>query len=823
MDKLIKSIKNEISIIISNNEKLGLYALKYIADLVLKGEVKHIIIIKVEQQEEEYFKVLLSSDSISINPEKEEIKKYIDSYTIVSIGLSIISNEFGFLKDSKNSVIFFVENLGVFREGLINNYKNIQFIEKRFSEYIKSFIKIDISPEPYCITNAEAVFVNRKDEIGKIIDAFKTNSFRGIKILGMPGIGKKAIIKELKERREINENCFEFYFQDELDGLDDILDSLFALFGVDSNIGDYKYDLKSIQTKHLIKKFFSAFDMLIDGKIIFYNIHNICDKNSNTIIDSRISELFKLILSRQTYKGNKILFISDTNFKLDIDSELMLAEQTLKGLKAEHIKELMQNEFINRGYEKLANRIKEIEDEKLQKIVSGHPQISKLFVIVAENYGVDNLINDEILIKQFNEKHKANYLLSKIEISRDEYSMLGILSLFTENIDFIFIKNLKENPNILLESLINKFLLEKIVLDNGRMKYYVPSLIKDIIKSKTSKVTLNENHNKIGDYYWNIGEDLSRSGYDILDSYRKSFFHYTESKNSNKINLLSLRFKEKIIKKAISLFWERHIEESWNLFNELYEANNLNKPSHLVKYFEAEIIMNKKDEDTLSKITNAIKDNPIYDDLKVVYAKYLFSQGNFIGTKEICDEMIKESFPTENNKLNLIYLRTLPKIGLIDKSINYLVVLISKLEMNIKNISSSKYTLEALYVLFIDLELGRFEDNKTIAKNCIRNIENLGFDIQRLIRMIEGETEYTEEIISSFELAYLSSVKHFEMFIRYLAKKRRLFEINSFIEKSKLGLKIDEKNIECFDIEKWKEKALTSVKVFLYVRKVVIL
>ena len=137
MKELLKNIQNEVSMLISSNEKLSLYALKYISNLVLNKTISNLVLIHVEKQAEEYFKVLLPSNLLIINPTEEKIKDLLNSFTTITIGLSIVSNEFAYFKSSKNKSILFVDELGIFREGLINHYKNLHFIESKFYNYLQ--------------------------------------------------------------------------------------------------------------------------------------------------------------------------------------------------------------------------------------------------------------------------------------------------------------------------------------------------------------------------------------------------------------------------------------------------------------------------------------------------------------------------------------------------------------------------------------------------------------------------------------------------------------------------------------------------------------
>jgi hypothetical protein len=820
VESIIKNLNNNLCFILSKNEKLSLYSLNYITDSILKRRIKKIILIGVENQVEKYFQVLLPSDTICLNPDEQELENYISYNSIIAIGISLISNEFELLKKSKNKIVFFIENLGLFREGLSIHYKNIHFVEQLFSDYIKQFIKISFSPEPIYIVDPNSIFINRESEINKIIQAISSNEFRGLKILGIPGIGKKALVKELRTRRIINENCFEFYFQDEMDNLDDIISGLFSKLGIDSNIGnDEKYELRDKQTITLLTKFFNVFDGINGGSIIFFDLHKINYPSDQSRTNSEILEFFRLLINRHTYKGNKIIFVSDANFHLDIETELRLLELTIGGLIQIHIKELIFNEFMKRNFERFAKRILEIEDEDLLNIVGGHPQISKLFVKVAENYGVDNLVYDPVLVKQFNEKHKVDYLLSKIDISEDEFSTLEIVSLFNDYFEYDFVKELEIHLSHTLESLIDKFLVEKISFEDGTLKYYVPSLVKEVIKSKSSLEILKRNHDKIGNYYWSIGENLSQNSFNILDAYRKSLFHYTESENSEKIGLLSIRFKEKIIEKAFILAKKRHFEASWNLFNELYKVGTLHRPAHLIKYLELEIIIDRSNEETFAKLSKALQDYPLIEDFKIVLAKYLFSTGDYIGAKKVCEEIIGSNFPTRNNKLNLLYPKVLSKCGSKELAFKVLEKLINYLETKLKTNPSYKFSLNASFLLMIEFEINELIDYKSVVKNCILNLDNLGIGNSKLLTILESENVYSESIISKYELIHRHGIKYFESFIRYLERKGREHQINSMVEETKQDdFKIEKHKIQEFEINKQRERSLRNDDLLFYVK-----
>ena len=813
MQNIFKQTDQEKYLLVGEEEILGLYALKYICSLASKGLVNKVMLINPNKDNLSFLVDELEPELLVSNPTIEDLEHFAHSGMIITIGVSLFSGQFDLLKKSKNNSVVFVESLGLFKETVLKQFKQINFVESTFNFFLKSQIMSEKKFDGDLLYEETKVFVNREEEKLRIAAFAKSDNLRAIKIVGMPGIGKRSLLKELRGKNVVDGNWLEFHFQDSTDSLNDVLSFLFSKLGIDYQIDDtVTYSLKDRETVKMVKNLFATFDKLNNTKLIFYNTHLIYHTGKNSFLDPELSDFMKQLINRSSYSGNKIYFISNANFKIDLEVDHLTSVELVQKLEVSHIKQLMEKEFSKLGLYDFSSAVASVPDDIIDKICDGHPYIAKLFVMASETYGLKNLLNDEDLTELFNREHKVKYLISRISIEQKERSLLTLLSFFTEDIDFQFIKKHTNNPTI-IEGLINKFLLERTLYKDGNVKYYVPALIKDLLISELNLNDVCDLHNIIGDYYWASTEELSA---DIIDGYRKSFYHYNAAGNSEKINLLTLRFKDKMITKAYSYINSGVLQKAWELLDELYVKGYLSSPVHIIKYLNTQIKLGKNVKELPEKIDKALLDFSNHPGVLLLKAKFLFNNGALDEARALCEHLSPE-FPSQNQDLNTLYVRILYKSTPFEFAASKNKAWIKQVEGLAVSNKRLDRTLANAYQILLNNEISQLLDFKKIIKNALRSMETFDKPYAELYHLLESETEYTDLIIQYYERIPISDLKYLRGFVGYLNRKGRLQQLDNLTEEAKIKLEKLELSIpRLFSLAR--EKASRTDDLFYYVQ-----
>lgn len=815
MISILSESNHNLDIWIGNLEKIKLHAIKYLAELVNDGKVKRILLIQAEPATKNALSLLLDEKSIVIDPSSEVIAQSVEQSAVVVIGINILSNEFQHLRKSKHSSVAFVSSTGIFKNELARNFKQLRIEERTFSHAISELVKEVPSPSLSPAVDNHNIFINRSEDLLRAANLLSKSDFRVIKIMGLPGIGKKAFVSELKKNGNLGTNYFEIYLQDGLNSFADVFPVLLTKLGLKIDLDSLDFSIPNVrsifrQTEALL----AEFDKMKDASIILYNVSCLIDKRSGKFIDAAVSDLFQKLILRSSYRMNKILFLTDINFQLSFECEPLSAEISLESLSQSHIKEIMRVEFSARGFADLAAALDDIDEIQLEKLTVGHPLIAKLLVKASEKYGIKNLLSDQVLVHKFNENQKVAYLLSKIDVSDDELSILQLLSLLENPVELELLRYSGTMDDDAITTLIDKFLLGRQIYQDGSAKFHVPNIVKDVVLLRTGRETTRKNHEMLGAYYWEKSDDLTRKSYDILEGYQRAFYHFTEAGNAEKISLLSLTYKEKIIMKSSLLFGKRHYNLVWELLDNLYNNGELDQINALRFYLDSEVMVMKSVSGTEKKLQDALYHFTGDFKLQHIYAKFLFNKARYPECIKLCELLANGRFPTKRPSTDFLYLRAIERSGNASRASEVVQAIIKQYEeIALRNDDFRKHLLTA-YEISLSLQIKDLEGTQPVIKSVIRGIESFKKIDKRVLRFIESETEYSPQIIAWFDEIYRTNYSNFKEYLIYLFRKDRADLLRELIEKVR-SLNIYP-NLDS-EIEKIKSTAQRDLSHYYYV------
>lgn len=648
------------------DEQLKIDIINSIIELISDSQLNCLYFISPSDELVNYLDVVLDEDKFKVINEIPEAN--ILNQNIIACGFSIFSEDLKYLKKLKsNQILIFIRETGSYKTGLERGNKHIKVVEDTFENFTLQYQARSINPSPEVINAEYDYFANREEEKDRYRD-FAANSIkRALIVAGMPGIGKRAFIRELKRNYGLNPNCFELSFNDRTNSLlDDILSPLFDKLAIK------KFTQKSIQNIKLknnrgripdeIKALFEAFDRLSNAKIIFWNIEEIYNFSKGSFYREEIALFFRLIIERDSFRTNKIYFISNNLFEFNGINLDYIEKVELHRMTACNIKLIITQKFSYKNYPEYAQAIKEVEDAEVDNLLCGHPYLAIRFVDAGIHFGVEAIFSDPVFRRNFEVTHKIRYineqLLNKKPLSEEDKELLSHLTLFKDHIDTDYLAGLTpESPQKILD-LKARFLLETESRRHSAM-HYVPTLIKDYIFSQVTDEKLKENHTKIGDFFWNKIEKFRTPTKDLLECYNLSLYHYEKAENREKQTYLISRFTEKFLEKANDFYEDRDYENAYFYFNAVSEKKELGKED-LTRYL---ISCGKIGlENTENLFVGAIKQYPDDIFLKNSYLEYLFEKEEYSAAENFYLETQLSKKDTDFVTKN-IYAKILAKTG----------------------------------------------------------------------------------------------------------------------------------------------------------------
>ena len=482
--------------------------------------------------------------------------------------LSRLSNDFDDVH------MFFDKELGMLGRGYwLRKLENPKVYDYSFSEFIEKNFRQERDTSATPIRDQSSFFTNREKEIEKHRDFLNIESLRCCIVVGLSGIGKDSFIRKLKQDEGIGENCFEFSFVDKNEGTNSLIKLLQKKLGIESDkkeVDRIKLHNKDTISSTLLSVF-EEFDSIENARLIFRNFHRIFNAKRNEFYQRDMAIFFDLLINRESYKknNNKIYIVSnELIFFKDLSSQERTMEIYLEGMSPNHIKNILKHKFNQISRSKLATAIMHREDAVIAELLNGHPEIAALFVGVCRTHSIDVIIDDETLRGDF-EKEKAERLISKIQIDYSEKELLSYLSLFREEFEIDAITFKISEPMGLLDSLLNKFLLDKIDDDYGGSKYHVSDILRAYVIDQMSKDEAKKNHETIADYYWEKESTSMTSSSRSYVNYKHALYHYKQADNKEKISLLTVYFKDIFLNIANDLFEHGESREALFYFNEV--------------------------------------------------------------------------------------------------------------------------------------------------------------------------------------------------------------------------------------------------------------
>ena len=482
--------------------------------------------------------------------------------------LSCLSDDFD------NVHLFFDKELGMLGVGYwLRNLKSPNIYDYSFSEFVEKSFRQERETSATPSREQRLFFTNREKEIEKHRDFLSVESLRCCIVVGLSGIGKDSFIRKLKQDEGIGENCFEFSFVDKNEGANSLIKLLQKKLGIKSD--KKEVDRIKLRSKEnlpsALLSVFEEFDNTENSRLIFRNFHRIFNTKRNEFYQRDMAVFFDLLINRESYKrsNNKIYIVSnELIFFKDLSSQERTMEIYLEGMSPKHMKSILKYKFNQISRNKLAAAITKREDSVIAELLNGHPEMAALFVGACRTHSIDVVINDENLRGDF-EKEKAERLISKIQIDNSEKEMLSYLSLFREEFEIEAITFKISEPMGLLDSLINKLLLEKIDDEYGGSKYHVSEILRVYVIDQMSKDEARRNHEIIASYYWEKESTSMTSSSRSYTNYKHALYHFKQADNKEKISLLTVYFKDIFLNIANDLFNRGESRESLFYFNEV--------------------------------------------------------------------------------------------------------------------------------------------------------------------------------------------------------------------------------------------------------------
>ena len=626
-------LQNPTTFICGEDEHLKIDIIDSVVELMSDSKLSSLYFIAPSEELVDYLNTILDEDKFRVINKISDAN--IFTQNLIVCGFSIFSEGFKFLKKLRSSqILIFIKEMGKFKTGLNKAYKNIKFVEDTFENFTLQHQDRNIASSPEIINAEYDYFENRGAEKDRYRRFAANSNKRALIITGMPGIGKRAFINELKRNYGLNTNCFEIFFNNRTNNLlDDILLPLFKKLAIKEFAQDniQKTKLKDNRGKisNEIKTLFEAFDKLSNAKIIFWNIEEIYDSSQKSFCKNEIELFFKLIIERDSFRANKIYFISNTLFQFSRINPDYTEKISLITMKPLHIKLIIAQEFNYKNHSEYAQAIREVDELKVDRLLCGHPYLAKRFVDASIDFGVEPIFSDPVFRKDFEVTHKVKYineeLLNKKPLSEEDKELLSHLALFKDYVDTDYLSRLTfESPQKILD-LKARFLLETVSLKNSAM-HYIPTLIQDYITSQLIDEKLKENHTKIGDFFWEKADKFETPTKDVLECYRLSLYHYEKANNREKEKHLILRFREKFLEKANEFYGSKAFQDAYFYFDEIYRRSELDVKD-LTRYLVSCGKIGYKDTENL--YNTAIKQYPNDIFLRNSYLNYLYEKGDY--------------------------------------------------------------------------------------------------------------------------------------------------------------------------------------------------
>jgi tetratricopeptide (TPR) repeat protein len=474
----------------------------------------------------------------------------------------------------------------------------------------------------------------------------------------------------------LNKNFFSIELTDKSNTLvDNILVPMTERFGLRTMEKDYrKAKISKNNIDDPIRNLIRKFDTIENASLVFWNIDDIYDFSNRKFYKTTIGSFFEHLITRKSFNGNKIFFVSNKQVNFDYPIYDFISLIKLEEIDAYNIKLIMSREYSNRNNPEFAQAIIEADNDKIDSMICGHPELAKRFVTVSLKYGINSVLNDPIYQKEYEQEVKIKYinneLFKKIQLSDDFIAILEYFALFKKMIDLTFFKTIKTFvPPKTLSELEDMSMIQGVASKSGEKAFYVPALIKSYLISQLikNKEKFQDYHTKIGDFFWKKAENEGKA-LGIKSAQNSAIYHYDKAENKEKEKQIILRFKDLFLEKALLLYNNREFEEAYEYFYDLFSKNELSNKSHLNFLLKSAINTKKH---TIKRVYDfGIDEYPIDQFMKTTYANYCLQSGKIEAAENICLEILTDT--PENFGINNFYANVLFEKGEHDEAFELL-------------------------------------------------------------------------------------------------------------------------------------------------------
>lgn len=761
-DDLIHSFLAKPTIFIcGQKESLTKHTIHELLILKLQKPLEHLYFVQPNEEVLNMLKFENSEDNYSIVEDIDQIQQ-IAKFNIIACGFSADSKVlFDIVKGHRKKVLIFFNRLGIFRNTWDRLTGEIHIKEHGFDDFINERTHrnplYEESLHESQWNESDFFFTNRGKQLNQYRDFKADIRKRCCKIVGLKGMGKRTFIRKMKISG-LSNTVSHFCINSD-DDISYILKPLLERFGVVYKESKIPTSLHPYRVDPILRKLFVAFDQQENATLLFLNMDILFDKKRREFHDSNIAFFFKHLLSRASYKGNKVYVTSEHNLTFRDVKPNLIQKIYIDAMTGEYIKYILEHEFGKRNAADYATGIMRYDDKTVDQLIGGYPPIAHVFVDVCEEYSPDDVISGGFAYPIFI-KRKKTELQEYIKLSSEETSILGFLSLFRKDFTINAAKTFNADIEELLEHLHQRMFVEK-ERHQTYTSYYVTGLIQDYVLSVTSEAEKKKNHNLIADYYWEQAESQNIQTYQQIESYRLALYHYEQANNLERRDLLIKRFSGIFINRAYRLYQAEKIEEAWQIYSIVYNRGHIADPKHLNIYAVCNALLNK--EGTQKVFEHATKTFPKNSFLKLSYANYLFNQDSYDKAEKLCIEAKKVH--NDNYVVDNIRAKIMDKKGDHAGALQLLRNQISNFKRKENLNEGERKALLTNYITYFSL-IGYFEE--------------LQFTIEKTREWLKADGVYPEDFDQSFLMPFPLTVSDkiksvFQKAIRHKQAQKPLF------------------------------------------------
>ncbi|MGN8771449.1 tetratricopeptide repeat protein [Paenibacillus barengoltzii] len=292
------------------------------------------------------------------------------------------------------------------------------FLFMKLGENIDEFLQ---NLESMLLTRAESrarrsKFVNRTNELGRIETAIDDDDIRIITLFGIHGIGKKSVVKRVKDILFEEANFVGIQVKP---GLDLVALSLELASKAKETIPPlFKNEME-------VKKFLAKVIEILHSKgfiIAFFDIQYWLEEEGD--LGKELEFLFELVQGTSAFHKRPLFFTTTRHLVLGMEFAKYHQTIRLEAINEDHLVTI-----INNNLEIQTGRTEEKEKIiPIARMLFGYPLAARIIASMIDKYGAEHLINfpSEIVNLRVD---IAKYLLGEIKLSHNAVRLLETISL----------------------------------------------------------------------------------------------------------------------------------------------------------------------------------------------------------------------------------------------------------------------------------------------------------------------------------------------------------------------------------------------------------